>query len=258
MTAAPAYSVSGLRFAYPGAAPVLDGLSLAVRDAAVTAVLGPNGCGKTPLLHLLLGFLPPAAGTLSLFGRPLAALAPRDRAALVGLVPQAEAMPFGFTLLEYVLLGRTPAMSPLALPRDPDFALARAALARTGLSALADRPVAALSGGERQLAAIARVLLQKPRVLLLDEPTAHLDPANRLLVRRLLSSLARDDRLAVLFTTHDPALAASADDAILLARGRLLAAGPAASVLSADRLSALYGVPVAAFPGPDGRLVVQI
>lgn len=258
MTPPPAaYHLQNLRFAYPASTPIFPNLSLTIPSAAVTAILGPNGCGKTTLLLLLLGYLRPLAGSLSLFGQPLTPTPSRLPHPHIGFVPQTESMPFDFSLLDYVLLGRAPAIGPFRLPRPADLSAARAALAHTGLLPLAPRPVSQLSGGERQLAAISRVLLQHPRVILLDEPTAHLDPANRNRIQRLMTRLAHQNHLPILFSSHDPALAATADHAILLAPGHLLASGPAPSVLTTHNLSALYHLPIPVLTTPNGRLLIQ-
>lgn len=252
-----AFSCRTFSFAYPNGPDVLRGLDLDFRAGAVTAILGPNGCGKTTLLLLLLGWLTPTGGTLQVFGRAAEGLGRRERSRLVGLVPQAEQLPFDFSVLEYVLLGLAPGMGMLDVPKKEHMEVARAALAKTGVAGLAERAVSELSGGERQLVTIARALLQKPRALLLDEPTAHLDLANRRLVQDLMHRLAAEDGMGIVFTTHDPALAAAAaQDAVLLKHGGTLAAGAVQDVFTAEHLTALYGVPVNVNQ-QDGRFWVQ-
>lgn len=233
-------------FGYTKAEPVLRDVSLSLTTGALTAILGPNGGGKTTLLHLLLGWLQPQAGALHLNDRPLSAFSHRERSRLIGLVPQSEHIPFEFTLLDYVLLGRAPHLGPLELPGAPDLAAARQAIQRVGLNELISRPLTHMSGGERQLATIARALTQQPAVLLLDEPTSHLDLANRRRVRDVLRQLVSDG-ITVICTTHDPALAAGMADAIVLMRaGEVVAAGPTETTLTSEKLSATYGLPVRA------------
>lgn len=236
-----------LAFRYPGTSrDIFSALDLAIPEGRTTALLGANGCGKTTLLRLFLGIETPTAGELLLAGRDLRRWPRRERARQIGWVPQTEHVPFDFAVLDYVLLGRAPHLAPLAQPGPGDVAAARDALARVGLSALAARPVTRLSGGELQLASIARVLAQAPRVLLLDEPTSHLDLANRRAVQDVLAALARQGATLV-FTTHDPQLAAdSASRAVLMRSGQVLAAGPVAEVFTSANLSATYGIPVAA------------
>ena len=257
MNAAPILSLSGIGFAYaPDSPPALRDVSLDVPAGARVAILGPNGGGKTTLLHVLLGLLPPAAGTLLVDGKPPSAYSRRGLSRLIGLVPQNEHIPFDFTLLDYVLLGRAPYLGPLELPGAADLDVAREALDAVGLRSQRHRPVTALSGGERQLGMIARALAQAPRILLLDEPTSHLDLANRQAVQRVLDKLARQG-VTVVFSTHDPHLAAGmADRAVLLRAGRLLADGPLADVFTPERLSAAYGIAVQVVSCGHRRLVV--
>jgi iron complex transport system ATP-binding protein len=251
-------AVSGLSFRYNGAAQgVLRDLSLQVPAGAVTAILGPNGSGKTTLLRLLLGVLRPQAGAVWLAGRPLGSYSRRERSRLVGLVPQDEHIPFDFSVLEYVLLGRAPYLSPLQMPGEADRQEALAALRTAGLSGLEHRPLPTLSGGERQLATLARALAQQPQILLLDEPTAHLDLGNQGRLLSILRDLAAQGTTLVL-TTHDPSLAALvAGFAVLIRSGQILDAGPAETTLTAEKLSATYTAPVQVFQ-VDGRRVILL
>ena len=236
-------SLTDIGYAYaPHRPPALRNVTLDIAAGSLVAILGPNGGGKTTLLHVLLGLLPPGTGTLTIAGKPHAAYSRRALSQLIGLVPQHEHIPFDFTLLDYVLLGRAPYLGPLEMPGEKDLAVARGALETVGLATLQARAVTALSGGERQLAMIARALAQAPRILLLDEPTSHLDLANRQAVQKVLRKLA-DHGVTVIFTTHDPHLAAAmADHAILIRGGMLLAAGPFDTIFTAERLSATYGI----------------
>ena len=238
-------SLSGVRFSYDGVDnPVLRDLSLEIPEAAATAILGPNGSGKTTLLSLLLGMLSPQAGTILVDGKRQGDCSRRAMSRLMGLVPQEERYPFGFSVLEYVLLGRAPYLGLLERPGAGDIRTARQALEAAGLAALSERLIPSLSGGERQLATVARALAQEPRVLLLDEPTAHLDLSNRRRVLGVVRALV-DEGVTAVMTTHDPnAAAAVADHVVLLREGQLVAAGPAAEVLNAADLSRTYGVPV--------------
>lgn len=249
-------SLAGLRFSYDRAAPVvLHDLSLDIPPNTVTAILGPNGSGKTTLLHILLGRLSPQQGTISLAGQPQRAYSRQALSRLIGLVPQDEYIPFDFSLLEYVLLGRAPYLGLLEMPGEADRQAAVEALATTGLTALQQRTVPSLSGGERQLAWLARALAQKPRILLLDEPTSHLDLSNRGRVLQVLRALTREG-VTVVFTTHDPNAAAEvADYVVLLRAGQTLAAGPTAQALTAANLSQTYDAPVSVIEA-HGRLVV--
>jgi len=252
-----AIRIRDLSFRYaPEALHALQGVSLDIPAGAITALLGPNGSGKTTLLHLILGLLTPTAGDIEIAGRQRNGYARRDMSRLMGLVPQLEPIVFDLTLLEYVLLGRAPYLNLLDLPSSRDREIALHMLEAVGLSELRDRPVTTLSGGERQLATVARALTQEPRILLLDEPTSHLDLANKQRALQMLCQLRHDGK-TVIFTTHDPNVAgATADQIVLMRQGRILAAGATASVLKADLLSATYGIPVEVTCVQDKVLVI--
>ncbi len=253
----PAVSLGDVSFRYDRAAPdVLHHVCLDIPEHAITAILGPNGSGKTTLLHLLLGLLSPTEGEIWLAGQPHGRYSRRELSRLVGLVPQSEHVPFDLSVLEYVLMGRAPYLNLLELPKAADRRIALQALSVTGLTPLRGRPVPSLSGGERQLAMVARALAQKPRVLLLDEPTSHLDLANKRRILYLLQELQGDERTVVL-TSHDPnAAAAMADYVVLLREGRVLAAGPMDQVLTEEHLSATYGVAVEVVPHTRRPLIL--
>jgi iron complex transport system ATP-binding protein len=243
-TPRPILELQGIRFGYTAADDVLHELTIRIESGTLTAILGPNGGGKTTLLHLLLGWLSPQVGTVRLDGIPLSGYSARERSRRIGLVPQSEFIPFDFTLFDYVLLGRAPYLGPLDMPGPADEAEAHAAIQRVGLTSLTGRPVTHMSGGERQLAMIARALAQRPAVLLLDEPTSHLDLANRRRVRDVLCRLTGDG-ITVICTTHDPALAAGmATTLILIRAGRIIAAGPIAATMKDEALTQTYGLPV--------------
>ena len=232
-----------------------EGLDATLVPGEVTCLLGPNGSGKTTLVRTLLGLLPPLAGTVELDGQPLDSLAPRERALRVGYVPQAAQSYFDFSVREMVEMGRTSHYGVFSRPGASDRAAAQEALERLGIAALAERPIQRLSGGERQLALIARALATEARVLLMDEPTANLDFANQ---ARVLDEIARlrGAGAAVLFTTHHPDHALRiADRSILLRAGAAIANGPTHAAVNSGTLSALYGRPVevveVALPG-DG------
>jgi len=242
MTAA--IAAEGLRHDY-GRGPVLDGVSLAVGAGEIVGVIGPNGSGKTTLVRLLAGVLRPQAGHVTLGGTRLDALARRDVARRLAVVPQDSALEFPFTALEVVLMGRAPHLPPLAFPRARDLAIARAAMARLEIGAVEDRALLQLSGGERQRVLLARALTQEPRVLLLDEPTTHLDLRHQTGIYDTVRGLARAGGVAVLSVLHDLNLAALyCDRLVLLAGGRVLAAGAPAEVLVAPLLAEAYGVSV--------------
>lgn len=238
-----------LAIGYPGRT-VGAGFTLTLRAGEVIALLGPNGSGKTTLLKTLLGLLPARGGQVELDGRALASFTSGERARCLAYVPQAPGAGFGFTVRESVLMGRTAHGGLFSGPSSHDRALVDAAIERMGIAALADQPTTRISGGERQLALIARALAQQARVVVLDEPTANLDFGNQGKVMREIRRLA-DEGLGVLFTTHDPNHALRfADVALLIRDGRPLASGPVSAVIDGPQLQALYGSPVLALRDP--------
>jgi iron complex transport system ATP-binding protein len=235
---------------------VLDGVDLDVAAGEVVGILGRNGAGKTTLLRVASGLLRPEVGEVSIEGRPLSALPRRERARVIALVPQETHYLFPWSVAEVVLMGRTPHLGWLALESRADLDAARAAMMRLGIESLADRPVLELSGGERQLAVVARALAQEPRLLLLDEPTAFLDLRHRLAVLARVRELAAAGGSA-LVVSHDLGIAARACDRLaLLAGGRVLAAGRPADVLVPELLRETFGIEARVAQGPDGNPVV--
>jgi iron complex transport system ATP-binding protein len=220
------------------------GVDFALEPGEVVCLLGPNGSGKTTLMRTLLGLLPPVGGTVSLDGRALADWPARERATRLAYVPQAAESYFDFSLLEMVERGRTARHGVFARPGPRDRERSRAALERLGIGALGPRPIHRVSGGERQLALIARALATEARHLLMDEPAANLDFGNQALILEEIARL-RAAGAAVLFSTHHPDHALRIADRVIMIRdGRVMAAGPTADAVNSENLSLLYGRPV--------------
>lgn len=241
-----------LAFRWPGGEDVLRGVDLEVRSGALCCVLGPNGSGKTTLLRCLLGHLAPSGGEVLLDGRSVMAWRPADRARRVAYVPQFPTSAFGFTVEELVLAGRYARLGPLGLAGPPDREKVEQALDRTGTLHLRHRGLDEISGGEAQRVMVARALAQEPEVLLLDEPTSHLDLHHQLAVYGLLAEVAAEG-MAVLAVSHDLNVAARfAGRLVLLREGRVVADGPPAAVLAPGVLEATFGVRVELVPVPGG------
>jgi len=230
---------------------VLHAVSLAVHAGEVVALVGPNGAGKSTLIRAVSGVIPLRGGTVQLDGLDLLKLSPVARARLVAVVPQAAHLPEAFTVAEIVMMGRTPHLPLWGGETKRDCAEAWQAMARTDVETLAERRVDEISGGELQRVVIARALAQEPRVLLLDEATAHLDLKHQVTTLDLVRSLARENGLAVLATLHDLNQAALyADRIALLAEGELRAVGTPTEVLTPAHLSAAYGLPISVIAHP--------
>lgn len=238
-------TLDGIQFSYGPEDPiVLADLSLRIPTGKVTAILGPNGTGKTTMLHIMLGLLKPSRGQAKVAGKAHKEYSKKELSQMIGLVPQFESIPFNFTVFEYVLLGRSPYLNPFQLPGDVDLEITESALKEAGISHLMDKPVSEISGGERQLVHISRVLTQQTRILLLDEPTAHLDLENQNRILSLLKRMAAQGVTAVL-TTHDPNAAIfAADHFVLMNKGDIAAEGGLNDVITPQNLSLIYRTPI--------------
>jgi len=220
------------------------GLACALEAGEVVCLLGPNGSGKSTLMRTLLGLQARLGGEVTLDGRDLASWGAAERARRLAWVPQAADSFFDFSLREMVEMGRTAHRGVFASPAAKDREIAAAALDRLGIAPLADRPIHAVSGGERQLALIARALATEAGYLVMDEPTANLDYGNQ---ARVLEEIARlkEAGIGVLVSTHHPEHAFRiATRVLLLAKGRLVAQGPTEATLTSSALTSLYGRPI--------------
>jgi len=250
-----------LDFGYSGHI-VGRGLDLSLAKGEVLCVLGPNGSGKSTLFRTLLGLLPALGGEITLDGRAMGQMKREEIARAVAYVPQASASYFDFSLEEMVLMGRTAHLGAFAAPGERDRAASRASLERMGIAALAARPVSAVSGGERQLALIARALASQAPALVMDEPTANLDFGNQARVLTQVAQL-RDAGVSILLCTHDPDHAFQVADRVLLLRGgSAITLARTQEALTAENLTRLYDVPVqvaeVATPGGVRRVCVRI
>ena len=234
-----------------GGPPVIQGVSFCLLAADFLGVIGPNGCGKSTLIRALTGILKPAAGRVALRGHDVSGLSRRDVARQVAVIPQDTTVLFGFTVLEMVLMGRSPHLKRLQRAGERDIELATEALRRTDLTHLADRKMTELSGGERQRAVIARALAQEPEVLLLDEPDSHLDVGHQVEIFDLLQDLNRTRGLTLLCVSHDLNLSSAyCQRLMLMQEGRLIASGPPEEIITPEYIRAVYGVDAVVQPSP--------
>ncbi|MBC7358372.1 MAG: ABC transporter ATP-binding protein [Desulfacinum sp.] len=248
-----ALKVSGVHFSY-GARPVLHNVNFSVPPGTFTVVLGRNGSGKSTLFRIIVGLLRPHQGTVSVFGRPVQTLSFRERTRFLGFLPQHHHPVFPFSVEDVVLTGRA-AWAGLT-PKEEDRAMAVEALERLGIGHLKGKPYTELSGGEQQLVLIARVLAQSPRVLLLDEPTSHLDfvNANRLLalIRECLCP-----HMTVVGILHDPNLAfRHGSHFLFLSDGEMVQASEELRPWDPDLLHRVYGMSVETVPYGNRAFVI--
>jgi iron complex transport system ATP-binding protein len=232
---------------------VCDALDLVVRESERWVMLGMNGIGKTTLLRTLAGLRRAESGEIRLAGRPLASLKGGERARLRGMLFQAEHDDFETTVMESVLAGRHPHIPAWGWETVRDVQAARTALARVALADFDDRRAARLSGGERRRVSIATLLAQDPALMMLDEPTSHLDVHHQIAILELLAGMARDEGKAVFMTLHDVTLAARfCSHALLLFGNGETMQGAVAEMLQPATLARLYAHPVERIDGPRG------
>ncbi len=237
----------------------LDGVDVSLSAGRLLVVVGPNGAGKTTLLRILAGVLAPDSGSVELLGTPLAARTRREVARALAVVPQELQVPFPFRVRELVAMARAPHLGALGSEGARDREIVEAALAALGLLPFAERVYNTLSGGERQRVLLARGLAQDSDLLLLDEPTAHMDLGHRLHTFEWLRAwlAERSSVRAALVVTHDLLLGSRfADEVLLLDRGRAVAHGAPADVLTAERIAEIYGVDASVSRDAQGRVVI--
>ena len=258
---APLLAVNRVSVTYrPGSREIvaLSDTSLSLSTGEVVGLVGPNGSGKTTLIRVVTGVVRPGSGHVTIAGRDARRMRQVELARQIAVVPQEPVLPPAFTALACVLMGRTPHLRLLQNEGASDLEAARRAMLATDTWSLADRLLGELSGGERQRVVVARALAQETPILLLDEPTAHLDLGHQASVLGLMRGFARDDGKAVLAVVHDLTLAARyCDRLVMLSNGSVVADGTPNEVLTPQRLHEIYGVIADVFPHPTtGRPVV--
>ncbi len=240
-----------------GGAPVLKGVSLEIAEGEILGIAGPNSTGKTTLLRVLSKVLAPSRGSIRLLGQEMGQLSRLEVARIVACVPQEVQPVFPFTVREMVLMGRYPHARRFFFETHEDLAVAEEAMMATGVLHLADKFLDQLSGGERQRATIARALAQRPKVLLLDEPTVHLDLHHQAAILNFLKTLNRKRRTTIVLVSHDLNVAATlADRLLLLKDGEVYRTGPPEEVLEEKTLEEVYGCRVLIERGPTGRPLI--
>ncbi|MCL4533846.1 MAG: heme ABC transporter ATP-binding protein [Bacteroidetes bacterium] len=242
-----------------GRTAVLADISFTLHRGEILGVVGPNGSGKSTLIRLLSRLLQPASGSIRASGRSIASLERQALARMVAVVPQSHSLPDGFTVAEVIMMGRTPHLRPFQAEGKHDLSVTRQAMEMTDTWRLADRLANELSGGERQRVIIARALAQQPSILLLDEPTAHLDLSHQVAILDLVASFAHEQGLGVLIVEHDLNLAIQyCHRLVMLIGGRLFAEGTPAKVITAQNIEAVYGIEADVVPHPHNGLPVTL
>jgi iron complex transport system ATP-binding protein len=245
LNTAPTLQLEDIWFSY-GRSHVLNGIDLQVAPGEMVGLVGPNGTGKSTLLNIASRTLNPQRGRVLLGGVDVQQLSPRKRASKVSMVPQSPAVPTGFNCMEVVLMGRNPHLGLLQWERPRDLEIVRHAMELTGTDEFASRPISSLSGGERQRVFIARALSQGAPLLLLDEPTAHLDIGYQPAVLDLIQKVRTEMGVSVLAAMHDISLAAQYCQRIaVLHGGSVYALGTPEEVVTADVVSRAFGAEVA-------------
>ena len=235
--------IENLHFSY-GSRKVLKGVSFGIDDSGFVSVLGPNGAGKSTLFRCMLGLLEPSEGSVHICGRNIRQMPPAELSHRVAYIPQSHTPVFNFSVFDMVLMGTTAQLSRFSSPGKKEAQLAEAAMERIGISHLRSRGCGNISGGELQLALIARAIAQQAKILVMDEPSASLDYGNKLRLMETVKGLTREG-YTVIQSTHDPDQAYLYSDQILaLYDGKLLARGTPQETISSSLISRLYGVDV--------------
>jgi len=244
--------VRKLSFGFPGRT-IGSGITFTLARGEVLCVLGPNGGGKTTLFRTILGLLGKHSGHIAFEGKGIEHLSREQIARQAGYVPQGHSAYFAFSLHEFVLMGRTARLRAFSSPGRIDRDIAQQALESLGIAHLGDKPVTQISGGERQLALVARALAQEPQLLVMDEPTASLDFGNQVRVLEKIAALASGG-LSILFSSHDPDQAfLSAQRVLLLGEGHAQEIGAPKDVIRSDTLERLYGVSIRIIETENGE-----
>ncbi len=251
-------SAENISFAYAKLSTLVE-VDFTLRPGALRALLGPNGSGKTTLLKILAGILSPTRGVVKYQDTDLKKMSRREIARRIALVPQELNLQFSFTVQQMVMLGRTPHSHALGGPSKQDREIVERVMDMTAIAAMRDRVITELSGGEQQRVVIAMALAQEPQILILDEPTVHLDINHQIEILDLTRKLNRERGLTVLATMHDLNLAALYfDDIVLLERGRIAAQGAPAAVLEPERIHAIFNAKVLVQPHPARAQLPQV
>ena len=246
-------NIKNISFSYEKSS-VLINLSFCIKKNSFFVIIGPNGSGKSTLLKIISGLLKPQAGQVSILDKPVSGYSKKALAKIIALVPQKPVIDFPFSVLDIVMMGRSPHLGLLGFEKEYDYELAKKALEFTGVDHLADRGIDKLSGGEQQRVFIARAICQAPQIILLDEPTASLDLANQVKIMDLMEKLKKEKDITVVMVSHDINLAAMyGDELLLLSKGEIVNIGQPNDVINYKTLEDIYGCKLLVDESPLGN-----
>lgn len=235
-------NIERLRFSYR-TRPVLEDIDLDIKKGEIIGILGPNGCGKTTLLKLLNRNLHPESGKVSMSGNDMESISKKEIARHIAVVPQSNEIRFAFTVRDIVMMGRMPFLNQFQSETPEDLRIVEEAMARTNIAEFAERAINTMSGGERQRVIIARALAQKPEIILLDEPTLHLDINHQFEVLDLVQRLSQDEELTVVIVSHDlPMVVKYCDRIVLIHDHKVFAIGRPEEVLTVENMRTVFNI----------------
>jgi iron complex transport system ATP-binding protein len=238
------FEINQAEFSYNRKERIFEDVNLSLEEGDVLCILGPNGTGKSTLIKCMNGLLKLNSGNILLDGKNIYSMNKTDLAKIIGYIPQSHNSTFAFSVFDVVLMGRAPHLSLTSVPGEKDRKIAKEALKSLGISHLSDKTFTEISGGERQMVLIARVLAQKPKILLLDEPTSHLDFGNQIRTLEVIKMLSKNG-LSVIMTSHFPDHAfLSSNKVAIMNRGTITEIGTPANVVTEENMRYAYGVDV--------------
>lgn len=237
-------TIKDLNFYY-GKRKILNNLNFFMGDGCICGLLGPNGSGKTTLLDCINGLNKPKSGEIIISEKSISNMNRKELAKKMSRVPQQTNIVFPFKVIELVVMGKAPYLENWEAPGKQDYERAATLLDNLGIRNLAERPFNKISGGEKQMALIARAIFQNAEIMLLDEPTAHLDYKNQFIILDLITKVARENNLTIIITLHDPNLAMHCcDEVVMLKQGEIISWGKTYEILKADLLSEMYDMDI--------------
>ncbi len=234
--------VQDLSYFYHSDKILFQNANFSLEEGSILSILGPNGAGKSTMLNCLVNLLSPKSGKILLDGKDISTMSAAEIARYIGYVPQINLPTYGFMVKDYIAMGRAPKIGLFSKPSKKDYELVQNAMERMEIAHLANKPYTEISGGERQKASIAKALVQEPKIIILDEPTAYLDFGNQHKTVKLVKSLA-EEGYTVIMTTHQPDHVIELNEYVaVIDRGGKFSFGKTSEIVSEDTLSALYDI----------------